>query len=213
MHDTASYLPQLLAAYIGYVLAVLSPGPAVFAIIGTSMTHGRKAGLTIALGIFAGSFTWACAATLGLAALLQTYAIALEILKIMGGLYLLYLAIKAFRAARQKDELPTVLATGRTLTTKALFLRGYAIHITNPKAIFAWLALITLGTPKDAPASVMLVFVGGCMLLGLSAFIGYALVFSTGGAVRIYKNLRRWIEGTMAAFYALAGIRLLTSRI
>ena len=101
MHDAASYLPQLLAAYIGYVLAVLSPGPAVFAIIGTSMTHGRKAGLTISLGIFAGSFTWACAATLGLAALLQTYAIALEVLKILGGLYLIYLAIKAFRAARQ----------------------------------------------------------------------------------------------------------------
>lgn len=213
MHDTASYLPQLLAAYIGYVLAVLSPGPAVFAIIGTSMTYGRKAGLSIALGIFAGSFTWACAATLGLAALLQTYALALEVLKILGGLYLIYLAIKAFRAARRKDELPAAHVSGKALAPKALFLRGYAIHITNPKAIFAWLALITLGTPKDAPPSVMFAFVGGCMLLGFSAFIGYALVFSTNGAVRIYKSLRRWIEGTMTAFYALAGIRLLTSRI
>ena len=94
MHEALAYLPQILPAYLAYLVAVVSPGPAIMAIVSTSMTQGRRAGMTISLGIFGGSLTWATAAALGLATLLQAYAMALEILKVLGGLYLLYLAIK-----------------------------------------------------------------------------------------------------------------------
>jgi len=212
MHEILTYFPQILPAYVAYLIAVISPGPAIMAIVSTSMTHGRKAGLTISLGIFAGSFTWACAAALGLATILQTYAMALEILKIFGGLYLLYLAYKAFRAARANNELPTAVVQ-KNLTTRALLLRGYGIHVTNPKAIFAWLAIIALGMPQGAPPSVAGLIIGVCMVTGLTVFMGYAMLFSTPHALKIYRGLRRWIEGAMAAFYCVAGLKLLTSRI
>jgi threonine efflux protein len=212
MHDTLSYLPQILPAYLAYIIAVISPGPAIMAIVSTSMMHGRKAGMTISLGIFAGSFTWACAAALGLATLLNTYAIALEILKIFGGLYLLYLAYKAFRAVRSGDDMPQASAP-KNLSTRALLLRGYGIHVTNPKAIFAWLAIIALGMPQGAPASVAGLIIGICTTTGFIVFMGYAVLFSTPQALRIYRGLRRWIEGAMAAFYCFAGLKLLTSRI
>jgi threonine efflux protein len=212
MHEALAYLPQILPAYIAYLIAVVSPGPAIMAIISTSMTQGRKAGMTISLGIFGGSLTWACAAALGLATLLQTYAMALEILKILGGLYLLYLAYKAFRAVRSNVELPAAEATKRA-STRSLILRGYGIHVTNPKAIFAWLAIITLGMPQGAPASVAGLIIGGCMIMGFATFMTYAVLFSTPRALKVYKGLRRWIEGAMAAFYCFAGLKLLTSRI
>ena len=41
MHEALAYLPQILPAYIAYIIAVVSPGPAIMAIIATSMTHGR----------------------------------------------------------------------------------------------------------------------------------------------------------------------------
>ncbi|HEX2147032.1 MAG TPA: LysE family transporter, partial [Pseudorhizobium sp.] len=107
MTEILSYLPAMWPAYIAYLVAVISPGPAIFAIIGTAISQGRRAGLIIALGIFGGSATWATAAALGMAALLRHYAFALEILKIAGGLYLLHLGWKAFRSARLKDaDLP-----------------------------------------------------------------------------------------------------------
>lgn len=146
MHEAFAYLPQILPAYAAYLVAAASPGPAIMAIISISMTQGRKAGMMIALGIFGGSMTWACAAALGLATLLQTYATALEMLKILGGLYLLYLAYKAFRAMRSSIEMPPA-GTVRRDSARSLLLRGYGIHVTNPKAIFAWLAIITLGMP------------------------------------------------------------------
>jgi threonine/homoserine/homoserine lactone efflux protein len=211
MHETLAYLPQILPAYVAYLIAVISPGPAIMAIVSTSMVHGRRAGMTIALGIFAGSFTWACAAALGLATILQTYAIALEILKVFGGLYLIFLAYKAFKAVRSDKDLPTAVV--QKLSTRALLLRGYGIHVTNPKAIFAWLAIIALGMPQGAPASVAGLIIGVCMITGFAVFMGYAMLFSTPHALKIYKGLRRWIEGAMAAFYCFAGLKLLTSRI
>jgi len=206
-------LPQILPAYVAYLIAVISPGPAIMAIVSTSMTHGRKAGMTISLGIFAGSFTWACAAALGLATILQTYAIALQILKIFGGIYLLYLAYKAFRAVRASGDVPTATMETKAPTFKSLVLRGYGIHVTNPKAIFAWLAIIALGMPQGAPASVAVLIIIVCGATGFVAFMGYAMLFSTPHALKIYRNARRWIEGAMAGFYCFAGIKLLTSNI
>lgn len=213
MHDTLNYLPQIVPAYIAYLIAVISPGPAIMAIVSTSMTHGRRAGMTISLGIFAGSFTWACAAALGLATILQTYAIALEILKVFGGIYLLYLAYKAFKAVRSNGDLPQTVEQKPSLSTRALLLRGYGIHVTNPKAIFAWLAIIALGMPQGAPPSVAALIIGVCMATGFTVFMGYALLFSTPHALKVYRSIRRWIEGAMAAFYCFAGLKLLTSRI
>ncbi|OCJ16970.1 amino acid transporter [Rhizobium sp. AC44/96] len=213
MHDTLSYLPQIVPAYIAYLIAVISPGPAIMAIVSTSMTHGRRAGMTISVGIFAGSFTWACAAALGLATILQTYAIALEILKVFGGIYLLYLAYKTFKAVRSNGDLPQAIEQKTTLSTRALLLRGYGIHVTNPKAIFAWLAIIALGMPQGAPPSVAALIIGVCMATGFTVFMGYALLFSTPHALKVYRSIRRWIEGAMAAFYCFAGLKLLTSRI
>jgi threonine/homoserine/homoserine lactone efflux protein len=213
MHETLAYLPQILPAYIAYLIAVASPGPAIMAIIGTSMTHGRKAGMTISLGIFGGSMTWAIAAAAGLATLLQTYAMALELLKIFGGIYLLYLAYKAFRAVRAGGELPAAAEGPKTPSFRSLVLRGYGIHVTNPKAIFAWLAIIALGMPQGAPASVAVLIIAVCCTTGFVVFMGYAILFSTSHALKVYRNARRWIEGAMAGFYCFAGIKLLTSNI
>jgi len=213
MADVIAYLPQIWPAYVAYLVAVLSPGPAVFTIIGTAIAQGRKAGLITALGISLGSATWAISAAMGMAALLRHYALALEILKIAGGLYLLYLGWKAFRAASLKEEDLPSLVRSSDRSSRQLFLRGYAIHVTNPKAIFAWLAIISLGLPPGAPGTAIAVIIGGCLASGLLIFTGYAILFSTSQALRVYRAARRWIEGAMSAVYCFAGLKLLTSRL
>ena len=55
--------------------------------------------------------------------------------------------------------------------------------------------------------------IGGCMIMGFTTFMSYAAIFSTPHALKVYKSLRRWIEGAMATFYCLAGLKLLASRI
>lgn len=212
MSNLMPYLPQLMVAWGAYIIATASPGPAIVAIISTSISRGRAGGLALAAGVLPGSYTWAILAAAGLSALIRTYGNALFILKIAGGLYLLWLALKALKAAMRKETEASVLLEKQPPSLHRLYLKGLGIHLTNPKAIFSWLTLVSLGTPQDAP-QVMPILIGGCMLLGVIIFMGFALLFSIEPVHRGYKKSRRWIEGAMAGFFAFAGLKLLTVKL
>ena len=207
------YLPYLAVAWTAYFIAVVSPGPATMALAATSMTSGRAAGVSLALGVYTGSFIWACLTTAGLAAILTAYAGLLTLLKIVGGLYLLWLAWKSLRSAMKSDDIHLASLANRELNRRQLYFKGLALHLTNPKAIFAWLSMISLGIPPGAPTSIMAVFIGGCLLIGCTSFVGLAILFSTGPVRRGYTRARRYIDGFVAVFFAAAGLKLLTARI
>ena len=105
MDQISIYLPGILLAYSAFMLSIMSPGPNVLAIMGTSMATGRPSGVALALGVASGSFCWAVLTVAGLSALLSTYAAALTVIKTVGGLYLLWLAYKAFRAAASRQDI------------------------------------------------------------------------------------------------------------
>ncbi|WEX88807.1 LysE family translocator [Sinorhizobium garamanticum] len=212
MLDLTPYLPQLLVAWTAYIIAVASPGPAVLAIIATSVSQGRKAGLALAFGVLSGSYTWAMLTASGLSALIQTYGQAIIVLKIAGACYLFWLAYNALRAA-MRGQSQASLRVPLEMSLKKLYLKGLGIHLTNPKAIFAWIMLVSLGMPEGAPVGVTAAFIGGCMLIGLMTFCGFAIVFSLSPVHRAYLKSRRVIESLMAGFFAFAGLKLLTARL
>ncbi|MBL4908186.1 MAG: LysE family translocator [Sneathiella sp.] len=211
MSDLIPYLPDVALAIGAYLIATTSPGPANLAIMATSMRTGRRAGLFLALGVVFGSLTWGILAALGLSAFMSTFGWLMSALKVAGGLYLFWLAFKAFRSAMRPDISQTV-KTGRELSSAQYFGRGLALHLTNPKSIFSWLAVIAIGVEPGAPVWISFLIVGGCWLLGIGVFGGYAIAFSTEPMVRIYTSFRRWIEGTTSIVFGLAGLKLITSR-
>jgi len=85
--------------------------------------------------------------------------------------------------------------------------------MTNPKAALAWIAIISLGLQPDGPLWVAVVIVAGTTLLSILIHAVYALLFSSSGMIRVYGKARRVIQGTLAAFFAFAGIKLLASRM
>lgn len=206
-------LHELLLVYITYVIATASPGPSNMAIMAVAMSRGRSAALYVAMGVVAGSQFWAILAATGLSAILATYANALFVIKVAGGLYLMYLAFKSARSALSPVTPNAPLPSGHaTADRMILFRRGALLHLTNPKAVLAWIAIMSLGLRPDAPVHMLFMILGGCLLLGVLVFGGYALAFSTGTMVSAYRCARRWIEGTLAVFFGFAGIRLLMSR-
>jgi threonine efflux protein len=204
-----TYAEHLTMVYGAYLLATASPGPSNMAIMATAMQHGRKAGLAIAAGIVTGSLLWAATAATGLSALLAAYADALLAIKICGGLYLIYLAWKAARSALSPAASVAVKQGGGH---GALYRRGLLMHLTNPKAIMGWLAIMSLGLQPGAPSMVLPAILAGCAILAILVFGGYAVIFSTDTMVRAYAKARRWIEGTLALCFGYAGLRLLLSR-
>ncbi|PJI85275.1 threonine/homoserine/homoserine lactone efflux protein [Yoonia maricola] len=212
MQDVSLYLPGILLAYSAFLLGIASPGPNVLAVMGTSMSVGRASGIALAMGVAIGSFTWAMLTAFGLSALLATYASALLIIKLFGGAYLLWLAYKAFKSAASRHDIEAKELQGGRRTAFGYLRRGYIIQMTNPKAALSWIAIISLGLQDDAPLWVAAVIVIGTFILSIICHLLYALAFSTPFMVRLYGKARRVIQGVLGTFFAIAGLKLLTSR-
>lgn len=206
-------LHHLLLVYTAYIVGAASPGPSNMRIMAVAMHRGRRAALVLAAGVISGSFFWGAMAATGVSAVLTQYANALTLLKILGGAYLLFLAFKAARSAMTSSEqVERAIAATPDVSGVRLYQRGLLMHLTNPKALLGWVATMTLGLGAHATPQTVAVILAGCAVLSVTIFCGYAIVFSTTPMIRAYRRARRWIEGTLAAVYATAGVKPLWSR-
>jgi len=201
------HLPLILLAAL---VASASPGPATLAIAGTSMSRGRTSGLALASGITTGSLIWSVSAALGLGALMLANAWAFELIRYAGAAYLMYLAWKSARSALCAKAIKTRSLRGHA---GALYSKGLALHITNPKAVLFFGSLYAIGLPAEASASQLALVIGAVGLQSLIVFHGYALLFSTPSMTRAYLRLRRWFEGLFALGFGVASVKILTARL
>ncbi|MFL9960588.1 LysE family translocator [Paraburkholderia sediminicola] len=178
---------DVLIAYSAYFVGTASPGPSNLAIMSLAMSAGRRSALAFALGVVSGSFSWALLASLGLSALLARYSEGLVAIRIAGGLYLLWLGFKSARSAFGPGKLPTGEAPPSE-PLKRLYLRGLLLHLTNPKAVLVWLSIVSLAVSPASGTSHTLPVVLGCMAI------------------------RRWLDGSLALMFGIAGIKMLTSK-
>lgn len=201
-------LAHLALLWVGWVLAGGSPGPATLAIAGTSMQLGRRMGVIMAVGILAGSACWRIAAALGMGAIMQANAWLFTVLRYVGGAYLLFLAVKSLRSAMAKKS--TVMETKSPASPSRVFWKGALIHLTNPKAIFAWGAIYAIAVPADAGWGELFWMFGFLYSGSILVFIGYAFLFSTAGLVAGYQKARRWFELVFALAFGSASLKVLT---
>jgi threonine/homoserine/homoserine lactone efflux protein len=174
-----------------------------------AIQRGRTPALVLASGVITGSIAWGLLAGFGLATALTMWGNVLVALKVLGGLYLLWLAYSAGRSALKSNETSKKYADSLGMSNGQLYLRGAAMHLTNPKAIFSWAATISVGLPNSPSVHDVLIGLTGCFCLGMLTFFGYAILFSTTTAQRAFAAARRWFEGTLAVIYGYAGVRLL----
>jgi threonine/homoserine/homoserine lactone efflux protein len=125
-----------------FVLAALvllvTPGPAVLYIVTRSVEQGRVAGLVSALGVHVGTLVHVAAAALGVSALLVSSAIAFDVVKYLGALYLVYIGVRKLLGW---DQAPG----GRGLAPRSLrrlFGQGVVVNVLNPKTALFFLAFL-----------------------------------------------------------------------
>ncbi|SFI48361.1 LysE family transporter [Jannaschia pohangensis] len=202
--DILTSLPLILGTAL---IASASPGPATLAIAATSMAHGAGAGVRLALGVLTGSMIWSTAAAAGLAALMLRHGWAVEFIRYAGAVYLFWLAFKSARAVWRGGQ-----GAGLTVARRP-YLRGLALHLTNPKAIFFFGALYAvILTPGQTPAALALVVLAIAVQSAI-VFLGYALLFSRAGPMAVYARSARWINGLSSVVFAGFGVKLLTTRL
>ncbi|MBW4981660.1 LysE family translocator [Mameliella sp. CS4] len=206
----ADYLPSLLVAWGVHALALASPGANVLAVIGTAMGNGRRQALAMSAGIVTGSILMASGAIAGLGALILTWTHAVTLIKVLGAAYLAWLGYRSLRSAATPGNAPPV--TTLSGSPARLYRRGLLLQVSNPKAILAYLAIVTLALGGSAPWPIAVLFVLGAALNSALIHALYALTFSTRPMVAFYLRARRTIDGALGSFFCFAAIRLALAR-
>jgi threonine/homoserine/homoserine lactone efflux protein len=104
MLDPHSYALFLATA----VVLVLSPGPDTVLVLSRTIASGTKAGLMTLVGTQVGNVIHAVLAGVGVSTVILLFPVAFTALRIVGVLYLVYLAVVAWRAPTTLDLDPAL---------------------------------------------------------------------------------------------------------
>ena len=205
------HLPAFIAAYSILVVAASSPGPAVAMLLGIGTAQGRGPALIASLGIASGSIVLNLATLAGIGLILTQAAWAMQALRIVGGLYLAWLAYGAFRKAVN----PPKVTVAQVVPAPGWrhFLAGVLLQVTNPKAIVFWIAINAVGATVGGGAAVIAAFVAGAFLISFVCHGAWAVLLSSSPFRAAYQGARRWIEAGLGAFFAFMAFRLATERV
>jgi threonine/homoserine/homoserine lactone efflux protein len=132
--DWSRLLPFLIAG----LSLNLTPGADMTYVLARSAGQGRGAGVVSAFGISTGSLAHSILAALGVSALLASSATLFSAIQYGGAAFLLYLAWKAWRGARQ----PLALQERPAASLGRIFLEGAWTNLLNPKVALFILAFL-----------------------------------------------------------------------
>ena len=128
-----------LAFVAASTVLLIIPGPTILTVISYSVAHGRQAKIPLVAAVALGDSTALVVSLVGLGALLATSAFWFTIVKLVGGLYLLYLGIKLLRAGISPAALVETSAPG---SRWKLFANTYLVTALNPKGIVFFVAFL-----------------------------------------------------------------------
>jgi threonine/homoserine/homoserine lactone efflux protein len=189
------------------LIVVVSPGTGVLYTLASGLSRGPRAGITAAFGCTLGIVPHIAAALLGLAALLHTSALAFQMLKYAGVVYLLFMAWQALRERGALKIEPGVDAR----SARQIVLTGILINILNPKLSLFFLAFLPQFVPvqEAAPLARMLGLSAAFMLMTFVIFVIYGLL---AGIMRQHVISRpavmTWMRRAFAGAFAALGARL-----
>lgn len=190
-------LDATLAFFFAALVLSVAPGPDNIFVLTQSALFGAKAGVVTTLGLLSGVFFHTMAVALGVAVIFKTSALAFNLLKFCGALYLCWLAWLSFRATAQKDSLTKTSFPGYS----ALYRRGVVMNVSNPKVALFFLAFLPqFCNPALGDLGLQTFYFGA--LFVIAAFIVFATIAVMGGKLAALFNKS---QKTQIAINWLAG--------
>ncbi|WP_201554521.1 LysE family translocator [Psychrobacter immobilis] len=133
---------------LAHFLALLSPGPDFVLIVKSAIKNDSKDAIGVALGITFANSVYISLCLIGVGSILAASAPIMITLKIIGGLFLMYLGIQALRARKNAYDQFQVAQSAHSNIPKTTFLKeftaGFLSGIFNPKNLLFYLSLFTV---------------------------------------------------------------------
>lgn len=184
--------PSVVLAFIPVAIAlIVSPGPDSIYTLTRSISDGRTAGVTAALGSSAGSIVHTTAAVVGLSAILQTSAIAFTVVKFVGAAYLVYLGVQTFRNSEEFEISPD----STSYTPRESFRSALLINVLNPKVAVFFLAFLPQFVRPESSFTLQIFTLG--VLFASLGFIYQAMLAVFSARARRVITERELVRDTL----------------
>ncbi|MCU1728040.1 LysE family translocator [Pseudomonas sp. 7P_10.2_Bac1] len=195
------------------LIVILIPGPLSLLMISNSLNYGLRRSYPAFLGGVFASICLLSASALGLGALLLASEKLFSALKIVGALYLFYLAWQSWQQSRQPASAANVPEAAPKPRFSALFGRAFVLGASNPKDILFFAAFLPqFLTPEQPLLGQLLVMIATWTVLDLLCKLAYGL--GAHGAASYLRSGKgqSWFNRISAGLFGVAGSASLLSR-
>lgn len=199
-----------LAFVAASVVLVIIPGPIVLTVISYSVAYGRQATACLVSAVILGDIVVLLASIFGVGALLASSAFWFSVIKIIGGLYLLWLGFKLLKAGVMVEEISSKQAPN---SLYKLFWNTFLVTALNPKALIFLMAFLPQFIDPQADTTQQLwILAITFSVLGALNILCYALF---ANSIRDFLNtqrVKRSFNILGGSLISLAGLWSLTAK-
>ncbi|MHA7775053.1 LysE family translocator [Roseibium sp. M-1] len=188
------------------------PGPALLYTAAQTISRGQRAGYMAAAGIHLGCYVHVLAAAFGLSAIFAVVPALYFALKLIGGLYLIYLGIQMIRtrvAAGPVPDLPQKSA-------RRAFADSVLVEVLNPKVAIFFIAFLPQFVSPEAglPIWAQFLILGTIVNFAFTSADVVTVLFASEVKKRLtrtsrFQDMTRWIGGSLLVGL---GLKLATDR-
>ncbi len=189
-------IETLLSFVVATCILALSPGPDNMYVLTQSLANGSKSGLATTAGLISGCIVHTTLLAFGLSAIITTNETLFYGIKVLGALYLLYLAYKIFKS----DASLEFIENAPKKSYMQLFKQGVIMNLLNPKVMIFFLAFFPAFLWQPETDTIRQFYILGLTFMVVS-FIVFGIFSLLAGSVSVFlknnKNkgiLLKWLQ-------------------
>lgn len=201
---------SLVSVLGALLIGAISPGPSFVLVARTSMAASRIDGLLTAIGMGVGGVVFSVMVLLGLQVALASVPWLYLALKLVGGLYLVYLAVRIWRGAKEPIVIPSA-REGIPRSVKKSFLLGLITQLSNPKTAVVYGSIFAALLPHNLPhiAALALPFLVFLVEAGWYSIVALALSAESSRAA--YLRSKMHVDRVAGGVMGLLGLKLVAA--
>ncbi|TXE16911.1 LysE family translocator [Psychroserpens burtonensis] len=178
----------LISFMIATSVLAISPGPDNIYVLMQSIVNGKKYGLATVAGLISGCLVHTTLVAFGVSAIIKESDILFFIIKLLGALYLLFLAFKVYKSGSElslnSDNIPKK-------SLSQLFKQGFIMNVFNPKVSIFFLAFFPGFLFSDTLSSIIQFYVLGLLFMLVSGIILSTIAVLAGSISDYIKQHER----------------------
>lgn len=180
-------------------------------VLSRSISNGRASGMAASAGIATGAFVHTILSTIGLSIILSQSVVLFTAIKIIGGIYLVYIGIKSLLKKSEGVSLKNV----SNVSNKKHFVQGVITNVANPKNILFYLSFLPqFASTNNGTGSLSFLLLGSTF--AVIVLVWYVLVtyFSTIAtkAIRDNKTFNSILNKISGVVFIALGWKLIVAK-